>query len=153
VLPPRSQQQQHQQHQQQHWRQPSSTGSAGSASGFRASIGDVAALFGAEGPPEDPVEPFTMYGTTSKKYVIEQLDGTKVLARKRGFTVTTCVSAIPQSLETPEFQGLGTGEKVGGRMASCPGPSAAADGGGRARDPSAAWRPEASSSGHSCCSA
>lgn len=48
----------------------------------------------------------------SKKFVIEQLNGNKVIARKRGFTVNTCISAIPQSEETPEFQGLPTGEKV-----------------------------------------
>jgi hypothetical protein len=48
----------------------------------------------------------------SKKYVIEQLSGEKVVSRARGFTVDTCVSAIPQVAETPEFQGLPTGDKV-----------------------------------------
>lgn len=48
----------------------------------------------------------------SKKYVIEQLSGEKVVSRARGFTVDTCVSAIPQAAETPEFQGLPTGDKV-----------------------------------------
>lgn len=48
----------------------------------------------------------------SKKYQIEQMEGEKVVSRSRGFTVDSCVSAVLASQETPEFNGLPTGEKV-----------------------------------------
>lgn len=32
----------------------------------------------------DPIEAFTLYGTTFKKFVIEQLQGEKIVSRKRG---------------------------------------------------------------------
>jgi hypothetical protein len=51
-------------------------------------------------------------------YSIEQLDGEKVLSRSRGFTVDTCVSAVDEAMESPEFQGLSTGDKVRGRGAA-----------------------------------
>ena len=41
-----------------------------------------------------------------------QLDGNKVLSRSRGFTVDTCVSAVDEDMESPEFQGLPPGDKV-----------------------------------------
>jgi hypothetical protein len=41
-----------------------------------------------------------------------QLDGNKVVSRSRGFTVDTCVSAVDESVESPEFQGLSSGDKV-----------------------------------------
>eukprot|EP00877_Chromochloris_zofingiensis_P001123 jgi/Chrzof1/11010/Cz05g20090.t1 len=73
---------------------------------------DLSALFGFGKDADDPIEPFTLYGTTFKKFSIEQLDGDKVLSRHRGFTVDTCVGAIEAAQETPEFQSLSTGEKV-----------------------------------------
>jgi hypothetical protein len=106
--------QQQQRQQQRGGSSSTTTTSSGGGALAASSLADVAALFGGDPVPErDPVEPFTLYGTSSKKYVIEQLDGSKVVARKRGFTVSACISAIPQSQETPEFQGLPTGEKVG----------------------------------------
>jgi len=60
----------------------------------------------------DPIDPFTLYGGVFKKYVIEVLDGEKVVSRKRGFTVTTCVSAIAANDETPAFNSLPLGERV-----------------------------------------
>lgn len=42
------------------------------------------------------------------------MDGEKVISRQRGFTVDSCVSAIAADSETPEFNGLSTGEKVRG---------------------------------------
>eukprot|EP00879_Flechtneria_rotunda_P021095 GHRR01022223.1.p1 GENE.GHRR01022223.1~~GHRR01022223.1.p1 ORF type:complete len:255 (+),score=79.57 GHRR01022223.1:154-918(+) len=72
-------------------------------------LADLAGLFGL---PDDSVDPFTLYGTNFKKYQIERLQGEKVLSRQRGFTVDSCVSAITASEETPEFNGLSTGDKV-----------------------------------------
>jgi hypothetical protein len=40
------------------------------------------------------------------------MEGEKVVSRSRGFTVDSCVSAVLASQETPEFNGLPTGEKV-----------------------------------------
>ena len=48
----------------------------------------------------------------SKKFLIENLDGERVLSRKRGFTTTVCTAALGQSEETPEMQFLPIGEKV-----------------------------------------
>ncbi len=48
-----------------------------------------------------------------KKFLIEQLNGEKVVARKKGFTVETCVGAVDVNQETPQFQGLPSGDKVG----------------------------------------
>lgn len=48
----------------------------------------------------------------SKKFLIEVLDGEKVLARKRGFTVSTCTGVVEETLESPQFQALPVGDKV-----------------------------------------
>lgn len=55
-----------------------------------------------------------------KKFLIEQLDGEKVVARKKGFTVETCVGAVDVNQETPQFQGLPSGDKVGFAGRTCP---------------------------------
>lgn len=60
-----------------------------------------------------------LHAVCSKKYQIEQMDGEKVLSRQRGFTVDSCVSAIAADSETPEFNGLSTGEKVRHSSQSC----------------------------------
>jgi hypothetical protein len=60
----------------------------------------------------DPIEPFVVYGSNFKQYLIEQLDGEKIVARKRGFTVDACTGVVPASRETPGFAGLSPGEKV-----------------------------------------
>ncbi|EFJ45471.1 hypothetical protein VOLCADRAFT_105916 [Volvox carteri f. nagariensis] len=48
-----------------------------------------------------------------KKYLIEQLQGEKIISRKKGFTVDACVGPVEVTQETPQFQGLPTGDKVG----------------------------------------
>jgi hypothetical protein len=84
-----------------------------SRAGYNAAVPDVAGLFSSQAiDANDPVEPFTLYGTVYKKFFIETLDGQKVVARKRGFTTTACTAAVAASLETPEFQFLSAGEKV-----------------------------------------
>ncbi|GAX74781.1 hypothetical protein CEUSTIGMA_g2228.t1 [Chlamydomonas eustigma] len=78
-----------------------------------AEIAD-ANFLGLGGSSEDN-NPFTIYGTVFKKYLIEVLEGEKIISRKRGFTVDTCVSTLSAAAEDglgPQFQGLPTGEKV-----------------------------------------
>lgn len=55
----------------------------------------------------------------SKKYEIEQMQGEKVVSRSRGFTVDTCVSGKTASEESPMFNGMSTGAKVGGALSIC----------------------------------
>eukprot|EP00884_Botryococcus_braunii_P002790 jgi/Botrbrau1/12511/Bobra.0169s0053.1 len=47
----------------------------------------------------DSVEPFTLYGSTTKKYSIEEKNGEKIVRRRTGFTVETCVSGTSASAE------------------------------------------------------
>ena len=68
-------------------------------------------LFG-EPNLRDPIEPFVLYGNIYKKYLIEVLEGTKVVSRKKGFTANACVNAIKASQETPDIVGLPNGLKV-----------------------------------------
>jgi len=48
----------------------------------------------------------------SKKYLIEKIEQGKIVGRKKGFTVNTCVGAMPEILETPQFRSLSQTEKV-----------------------------------------
>ncbi|KAI8477431.1 MAG: hypothetical protein J3K34DRAFT_398231 [Monoraphidium minutum] len=73
-------------------------------------MGDVAGLF--DRSDDEGPEPFTLYGTNFKMFSIEQLDGEKVVSRSRGFTVDTCVSAVDEAMESPEFQRLPSGDKM-----------------------------------------
>lgn len=75
-------------------------------------IVSLAALLDIFGNDRDPVEPFTLFGTTSKKYVIEQLDGEKIVARRKGITVQTCVAGYASSELSPELNGAATRDKV-----------------------------------------
>ncbi|XP_057847909.2 uncharacterized protein LOC131057764 isoform X5 [Cryptomeria japonica] len=54
---------------------------------------------------KDPVQPFTIYGSISKKYCIEQLVDGKVIGRKKGLTANVC-------RETLELQRLPIDVKV-----------------------------------------
>eukprot|EP00200_Dunaliella_tertiolecta_P002492 CAMPEP_0202348060 /NCGR_PEP_ID=MMETSP1126-20121109/6152_1 /ASSEMBLY_ACC=CAM_ASM_000457 /TAXON_ID=3047 /ORGANISM="Dunaliella tertiolecta, Strain CCMP1320" /LENGTH=232 /DNA_ID=CAMNT_0048939693 /DNA_START=1309 /DNA_END=2007 /DNA_ORIENTATION=- len=65
----------------------------------QAVLTPVAGLFQEE--ERDPIDPFTLYGSTSKKYAIEKLDGEKIVSRKRGITVDTCVSSIEAKNDSP----------------------------------------------------
>lgn len=56
----------------------------------------------------------------SKKLFIEQLDEfDKVVSRKRGVTVTTCVAIEPKSDETPEFKSLPLSQQVHVQICCC----------------------------------
>lgn len=69
----------------------------------------TAIAFGFE---KDPIQPFTLYGSIFKKYVIEQLVDGKVISRKKGLTTNACVNALEASKETPELQRLPIDVKV-----------------------------------------
>jgi hypothetical protein len=108
------QQQQQQQQQQQRPRLcPSSAGDLAEAPS-PSSSSPSAAISVNNDPPEESEyrDPFTLYGTSFKQFVIEQLDGEKIVARKRGFTVDSCVATVDAREETPGVVGLPVGEKV-----------------------------------------
>jgi len=78
-------------------------------------VAEVSDGFLGFGGTSDGSNPFTVYGSVFKKYLIEVLDGEKIVSRKRGFTVDACVTALSVEDEDalgPQFQGLPTGEKV-----------------------------------------
>ncbi|XP_024385829.1 uncharacterized protein [Physcomitrium patens] len=80
-----------------------------------AAVGEPAMAFNWFGQPKvekDPVEPFTLYGSILKKYLIEDVVDNKVVGRRKGFTASTCVNALDASKETPELQGVPAGLKV-----------------------------------------
>lgn len=47
-----------------------------------------------------------------KKFLIENLQGTKVMSRKKGFTTTTCVSGVAIGQQTKRFEALPESAKV-----------------------------------------
>ena len=47
-----------------------------------------------------------------KKFLIENLQGTKVISRKKGFTTTTCVSGVAIGQQTKRFEALPESAKV-----------------------------------------
>jgi hypothetical protein len=104
-------QQQQRQQQQQQQRAP----------GLLQPLAELAGFFSSA-----PDDPFTLYGTNFKKYEIEQMQGEKVVSRSRGFTVDTCVSGKAANEETPMFNGLSTGAKVGAVTAAAAAAAAAA---------------------------
>jgi hypothetical protein len=78
-----------------------------------AALPDVAGLFSSQAIDDnDPVEPFTLYGTVYKKFFIEKLEGERITGRKKGFTTTACTSAVAASKESPDFQRLTASEKA-----------------------------------------
>lgn len=52
-----------------------------------------------------------LYGR--KQFLIEILEGTKVISRKKGFTTKTCVTGVPIGQQTPQFESLPLSAKVG----------------------------------------
>ncbi|CAG9460991.1 unnamed protein product [Pedinophyceae sp. YPF-701] len=77
-------------------------------------VATIAGILGrdSDAPDSDPIDPFTLFGTNTKQFLVEILDGDRVTAQRRGVTVRTCVSAVKASQETPAFQSLGTRQKV-----------------------------------------
>ncbi len=51
-----------------------------------------------------------------KKFLIEILEGTKVISRKKGFTTTTCVSGVAIGQQTKQFDNLPESAKVLSRL-------------------------------------
>ena len=81
-----------------------------------------AGLFGG-GDDKDPIEPFSIFGTVYKQYVIEILDesGRAIIGRQKGFTAEACIdllTAEQQRYSVPNEGGFvqrspdGPGEKV-----------------------------------------
>ena len=54
-----------------------------------------AGLFGG-GDDKDPIEPFSIFGTVYKQYVIEILDesGRAIICRQKGFTAEACIDLL-----------------------------------------------------------
>ena len=77
-----------------------------------------AGLFDASSLAEekDPVEPFTIFGTVYKKYVIDVLDetGRKIVGRQKGFTAEACVDVISASQQRFRIPGEGGALAPGG---------------------------------------
>lgn len=73
-------------------------------------------LFGGGGgrgeEEKDPIEPFTIYGSVFKKYLIEEIEEGRIVGRKKGFTASACVNILEESRETPQLQGVPAGLKV-----------------------------------------
>lgn len=47
-----------------------------------------------------------------KQFLIENMQGTKVMSRKKGFTTTTCVSGVALGQQTKRFEALPESAKV-----------------------------------------
>jgi hypothetical protein len=56
-----------------------------------------------QSPPDDPIEPFSVFGTVEKAFSVAVLDesGSKIVARKRGMSVKSCVNVVPASRQGP----------------------------------------------------
>lgn len=67
---------------------------------------------------EDPIEPFGVYGTVEKEFSVNVMDenGTKIIGRKRGMTVKSCVNIVPSSR-----MGVGGRPPAALRPAACEG--------------------------------
>ena len=70
-------------------------------------------------PPEekDPVEPFSVFGSVYKKYVIDVLDevtGRQIVGRKKGFTAEACVDVISERQQLFRVPGEGGSLAPGG---------------------------------------
>ena len=66
---------------------------------------------------KDPVEPFSVFGSVSKKYVIDVLDeetGRQIVARKKGFTAEACVDVIAERQQRFRVPGEGGSLAPGG---------------------------------------
>eukprot|EP00899_Mesostigma_viride_P004731 jgi/Mesvir1/14259/Mv09694-RA.1 len=77
-----------------------------------ALAGDFFGLGGGPVIEKDFQEPFTVYGTIERKYLIEVIRNGRIVGRKRGFTASVCCIAVEPSQETPEFQTLPVGYKM-----------------------------------------
>mmetsp|Transcript_12139 Transcript_12139/g.39914 ORF Transcript_12139/g.39914 Transcript_12139/m.39914 type:complete len:222 (+) Transcript_12139:3-668(+) len=64
---------------------------------------------------KENLEPFVLYGSVRKQYLIEVLGegdlANKIVRREKGLTVKSCVAIVPASFESPEFQRLSTRQK------------------------------------------
>ena len=65
---------------------------------------------------DPPANPFTIYGTTQKRFEVLELEQGKVVGRKPGVTARACASTLGRDEETSDggFQGLPVWEKMRG---------------------------------------
>lgn len=66
---------------------------------------------------KDPVEPFSVFGSVYKKYVIDVLDeatGRQIVGRKKGFTAEACVDVISERQQRFRVPGEGGSLAPGG---------------------------------------
>lgn len=88
-----------------------------------------ASLFGA--PEEkDPIEPFSVFGSVYKKYVVDILDetGRKIVGRKKGFTAEACIDVISASQQKFRVPGEGGSLAPGGPTSAAVAQAGAATG-------------------------
>jgi hypothetical protein len=65
----------------------------------------------------DPIEPFSVFGSVYKKYVIDVLDeatGRQIVGRKKGFTAEACVDVISERQQRFRVPGEGGSLAPGG---------------------------------------
>ena len=97
--------------------------SAALALTLTVSVPDAQAGLLGGGDDKDPIEPFSIFGTVYKQYVIEILDesGRAIIGRQKGFTAEACIdllTAEQQRYSVPNEGGFvqrspdGPGEKV-----------------------------------------
>ena len=80
---------------------------------------------------KDPVEPFSVFGTVYKKYVIDVLDeatGRQIVGRKRGFTAEACVDVISERQQRFRVPGEGGSLAPGGPTVAAVASAGAASG-------------------------
>ena len=69
---------------------------------------------------KDPVEPFSVFGSVYKKYVIDVLDeatGRQIVGRKKGFTAEACVDVCPKkNAKNFNVEDVRTAKIVGGNI-------------------------------------
>ena len=62
--------------------------------------------------PHECCHTLTSSQSCRKQFLIENLQGTKVMSRKKGFTATTCVSGVAIGQQTKRFEALPESAKV-----------------------------------------
>ena len=91
---------------------------------------------------KDPIEPFSLFGTVYKKYVVEVFDesGRQIIGRKKGFTAEACVDVVSERMQRFRVPGEGGSIAPGGPTSAAAAAAGGGGGGGGASDPVARGR-------------